>query len=233
MRGNLCYTWRAMTEVRKISQIPAVDRPREKLQKRGASSLSDFELLEVVIGNGSKASDVSSIAKQIQKHLRKGSRAVTFESLIAIKGVSVATASKLLAALELAQRHLIRDIEPLNTLQDIVARLDDIRSKQQEYLVCLSLDGGQHLIAQRTITIGTLDTLLAHPREVFTDPIADRAASIVIAHNHPSGDVMPSQQDTRLTQQLAAAGQLLGITLRDHIILTKNNYFSFRQHHLL
>jgi DNA repair protein RadC len=222
-----------MTYARRINQIPAADRPREKLYKRGASSLSDFELLEVVIGSGSQSSDVSSIARHIQKQLRKGTPQLTFESLTSIKGVSIATASKLLAAMELARRHLIRDIEPLHTMQDIVARMDDIRTKQQEYLVCLSLDGGQRLIAQRTITIGTLDTLLAHPREIFADPIADRAASVVIAHNHPSGQAQPSQQDVTLTQQLAAAGQLLGITLRDHIILTKSNHFSFRQHHLL
>ncbi|HSD55768.1 MAG TPA: DNA repair protein RadC [Candidatus Saccharimonadales bacterium] len=222
-----------MTHARRITQIPAADRPREKLHKRGASSLSDFELLEVVIGSGSKANDVSSIARQVQKHLRKGSAQLTFESLTSIKGVSVATAGKLLAALELARRHLIRDAEPLYSLPDIVARMDEVRTKQQEHLICLSLDGGQRLIAQRTITIGTLDTLLAHPREIFADPIADRAASIVIAHNHPSGDTQPSQQDVTLTQQLAAAGQLLGISLRDHIILTKKSYFSFRQHHLL
>ena len=222
-----------MIHSRKINQIPAAERPREKLTKRGASVLSDFELLEVVIGSGSGVHDVSSIARQIQKHLNKGTGEVTYESLVKIKGVSTATASKLLAAIELARRHLIRDAEPLVSIQDIVSRLDDIRGKQQEYLVCLSLDGGQRLIAQRTITIGTLDSLLAHPREIFTDPIADRAASIVVAHNHPSGDAKPSKQDIKLTQQLVAAGQLLGISLRDHLILSKRSYFSFRQHHLL
>lgn len=222
-----------MNHTRRINQLPVADRPREKLTKRGASTLSDFELLEVVIGSGSGVHDVSSIAKQIHKHLSRGTGEITYESLTAVKGVNTATASKLLAALELARRHLVRDAEPLLTIQDVIARMDDIRSKQQEHLVCLSLDGGQRLIAQRTITIGTLDSLPAHPREIFTDPIADRAASIVVAHNHPSGDVLPSNQDIKLTQQLVAAGQLLGITLRDHLILSKTGHFSFRQHHLL
>jgi DNA repair protein RadC len=97
----------------------------------------------------------------------------------------------------------------------------------------MSLDGGQRLIAQRTITTGTLDAVIAHPREIFADPIVDRAASVIVAHNHPSGEVAPSEKDIALTQQLAGAGQLLGIPLRDHIILTKTEYFSFRQHHLL
>lgn len=218
---------------RRIHQLPAADRPREKLQKKGAHALSDFELLEVVIGSGTRNSDVGTIARQVQKHLNLGNGILTFESLISIKGVSGATAGKLLAALELAKRHLIRDVEPLRSLQDVLARLDDIRHKHQEYLICISLDGGQRLIAMRTITIGTLDAVPAHPREVFADAIADRAASIVIAHNHPSGDTTPSQKDITFTQQLAGAGQLLGITVRDHIIVTKSEYFSFRQHHLL
>lgn len=222
-----------MSRAKRIYQIPAADRPREKLQKKGASALSDFELLEVIIGNGAPGADVGTIARHVQKNLRKGVDILNYESLTAIKGVSNATASKLLASLELARRHLIKNAEPLSTMRDLVARLDDIRGRAQEYFVCLSLDGGQRLIAQRTITIGTFDSVLAHPREVFADAIADRAASVVVAHNHPSGHVQPSQKDIALTQQLAAAGQLLGITLRDHVVMTKTEYFSFRQHHLL
>ncbi len=222
-----------MPQARRIYQIPAADRPREKLRKKGAAALSDFELLEVVIGTGSKLNDVGTIARQVQKHLRRGVDALHYDALLGIRGVNTATAGKILAALELARRHLVKDVEPLRSIRDLLGRLDDIRNKQQEYVVCLSLDGGQRLLAQRTITIGTLDTVIAHPREVFADAIADRAASVVVAHNHPSGDASPSKKDVALTQQLAAAGQLLGVTLRDHIILTKTDYFSFRQHHLL
>ena len=218
---------------RRIHQIPALDRPREKLQRKGQAALSDFELLEVMIGSGTAGADVGHIARQIHKQLLKGTESMNLESLSSLRGVSIATAGKILASLELAKRHLVRDIEPLRTMQDILSRLADIRAKQQEYFVCMSLDGGQRLIAQRTITVGTLDTVLAHPREVFSDAIVDRAACIVISHNHPSGDPQPSQKDTSLTQQLAAAGQLLGIPLRDHIILTKTDHYSFRQHHLL
>ncbi len=213
--------------------MPALDRPREKLQRKGAAALSDFELLEVLIGSGSSGADVGQVARQVQKLLRKGMPAVTFEALVELHGVSTAGAGRILAALELAKRHLVKDVEPLRTMSDIVARLDDIRTKQQEYLVAMALDGGQRLIATRTVTIGTLDVVLAHPREVFADALMDRAATVVIAHNHPSGEPQPSQQDITLTQQLVAAGQLLGVTLRDHIIITKTDYFSFRQHHLL
>lgn len=216
-----------------MHDIPAADRPREKLQRKGVAALSDFELLEVLIGSGTKGADVGYIAKKIQKILQKGADSLTYESLTAIKGVSTATAGKIMSALELTRRHLVRDITPLLTGDDILARLSDLRSKKQEHFICLSLDGGQRLIAQRTITIGTLDSVLAHPREVFADAIADRAASIIVAHNHPSGDPNPSDQDIALTQQLAAAGQLLGINLLDHLILTKTSHFSCRQNSML
>jgi DNA repair protein RadC len=218
---------------RKIHQLPPSDRPREKLQRKGAPALSDFELLEVIVGNGTAGADVGIIARRIQKLLQKDGGSLGYESLTAIKGVSIATAGKILASLELAKRHLVRDVTPVRTQQDILGRLADIRARQQEYFICLSLDGGQRLIAQRTITIGTLDSVLAHPREVFADAIADRAASVIVAHNHPSGDVTPSPKDVALTQQLAAAGQLLGIALHDHLIVTKTDHFSYRQHHLL
>lgn len=216
-----------------MQRIPAEDRPREKLAAKGVAALSDFELLEVLIGSGTAGADVSFIARKIQKVLLKGTQAVTFEALTAIKGVSTATAGKILASLELSRRHLVRDNTPLLAQADILGRLGDIRAKQQEYFVCLSLDGGQRLIAQRTVTIGTLDSVIAHPREVFADAIVDRAASIVIAHNHPSGDPQPTQKDITLTQHLVGASQLLGIVLRDHIIVTKSGQFSFAQHHLL
>lgn len=210
-----------------------MDRPREKLQRKGPAALSDFELLEVMIGSGTMHADVGTIARQVQKVLRRGATTMSLDSLTSVRGVSIAQASKLLAGFELAKRHLVRDVRPLRTQDDIVARLDDIRDKQQEYFVAISLDGGQRLIAQRTITIGTLDAVLAHPREVFSDPIVDRAACVVIAHNHPSGLAEPSTKDRNLTHQLVAAGQLLGIPLRDHLILTKTDVFSFRQHHLI
>lgn len=217
----------------RMQQLPKADRPREKLLRTGVASLSDFELLEVIIGNGNGGGDVSFIARRIlQLFLRCGGR-LRLEDLTAIKGVSNAHASRVLASLEIARRYLVRDAQPLQNMTEILARLSTIKDKQQEYFVCLTLDGGQRLIALRTITIGTLNTTIAHPREVFSDAIADRAASVIIAHNHPSGDANPSDKDISLTQQLAAAGQLLGIALQDHLIVSKNAHFSFRQHHLL
>lgn len=123
--------------------------------------------------------------------------------------------------------------EPLLTAEDFLNYLKFIRTKRQEYFVCLSLDTGRRLLKRRTVTIGLLDTTLVHPREVFAGPLKDRAASVLIAHNHPSGYAEPSEDDIATTQQLIAAGQLLGIKLVDHVIVTKQDYYSFRHGGLL
>lgn len=195
--------------------------------------MSDFELLEVIIGSGNGQADVGTIARSIQKVLKTGVHNFNMSSLTALTGVSLAHASRILASLEIAKRHLVRDNLALQTVSEIVSRLGEIRDKTQEHFICLSMDGGHRLIAQRTITIGTLDTVLAHPREIFSDPIVDRAAYVIVAHNHPSNDVNPSPKDCELTNQLIAAGQLLGVPLHDHIIVTKTQHFSFRQKHLI
>lgn len=117
---------------------------------------------------------------------------------------------------------------PLMTTEDILPHLKFIRTKRQEYVLCLSLDSGCRLIARRVVAIGTLTSSLIHPREIFAAPLKDRAASIIIAHNHPSGDVGPSRADIAATQQLVAAGQILGVAIRDHLIVTRDKSYSFR-----
>lgn len=118
-------------------------------------------------------------------------------------------------------------IKPIASTDNLLPHLAFIRHKKQEYFVCLSLDSNWQLIKRRIVTIGLLDVSLAHPREVFAGPLKDRALSVVIAHNHPSGIAEPSNEDIKTTQQLVAAGQLLGIPVRDHIIVAANRYYSF------
>jgi len=121
----------------------------------------------------------------------------------------------------------------LSTIEDVLCCLDFIRNKRQEYFICLSLDSGGQIIKRRTVTIGLLDMALAHPREVFAGPLKDRAAAVVIAHNHPSGCPDPSEADIDTTQHLVAAGQILGLPVQDHIIVAKDKVFSFRTHSLI
>lgn len=117
--------------------------------------------------------------------------------------------------------------------EDTLSYLKFIRNKRQEYFICLSLDSGGRVMKRRIVTIGLLNVSLAHPREVFAGPLKDRAAAIVVAHNHPSGNAEPSKEDIKTTQQLAAAGILLGIPLHDHIIVACGSHYSFRAHHLI
>jgi DNA repair protein RadC len=117
--------------------------------------------------------------------------------------------------------------------EDVLNRLSFIRNKRQEYFICLSLDSGGKIISRRTVTIGLLNATLVHPREVFAGPLKDRAAAVIVAHNHPSGSVEPSKEDIKTTQQLVAAGQILGVPLRDHIIVTSGAHYSFKKNYLI
>jgi len=212
----------------KIKNLPKIDRPREKLKAKGASSLSDFELLLALFGSGNKQVDVTQISREVLKLLKNKGVNVSYKNLEEIKGLGSAKISELLAAFELSKRYLIQPDQPiLNNVDDIANYLKDLRDKKQEYFVCLTLDGANRLISRRTITIGTLNSSLSHPREVFADAVSDRAANIIICHNHPSGILKPSENDIEITKRLLESGKLLGINVIDHIILTKNGFFSF------
>lgn len=117
--------------------------------------------------------------------------------------------------------------------EDVLIRLKFIRNKRQEYFVCLSLDASGRIVRRRTVTIGLVNTTLAHPREVFAGPLKDRAVAVIIAHNHPSGEVEPSGADIDMTQQLVAAGQIMGVPVHDHIIVGARSHFSFKSHSLI
>lgn len=203
------------------------DRPREKLQAKGPSALSDFELLQALIGSGNAQADVSKIARDALKVIKANGANVTYEQLATVTGMGAAKITEILAALELSKRYLLDSDQPIiDSPEKAVEQLADIRDKKQEYFVCLTLDGANRLITKRTITIGTLTASLVHPREVFADAITDRAASIIVAHNHPSGSLVASQSDKDVTTKLIHAGVILGIELIDHIVVTKNTNIS-------
>lgn len=218
----------------KIQNISKIDRPREKLKSKGPSSLSDFELLQTLIGSGNKHVDVTKIAQTVKTTLQSHGTDITYNQLEKIKGLGSAKISELLAAFELSKRYLIESEQPIiNSAEDAVPLLKEIRNKKQEYFVAITLDGANRLISQRTITIGTLNSSLSHPREVFADAITDRASGVIVAHNHPSGTLRPSDNDIKITERLFESSKLLGITLLDHIIVTKDKHFSFANNQLL
>tara|TARA_B100001105_G_scaffold251968_1_gene242667 strand:- start:446 stop:1093 length:648 start_codon:yes stop_codon:yes gene_type:complete len=202
-------------------------RPREKLQARGAEALSDYELLMAIIGSGTAQADVTKIARDVRKLIAEKGSQLSYEDLLNIKSLGPAKATQIMAGYELWRRQFeVPDRPIIDSPEKAVEQLADIRDKKQEYFVCLTLDGANRLIAKRIITIGTLTSSLVHPREVFAEAITDRAASIIVAHNHPSGNLEPSQADRDVTKRLQSAGELLGIELIDHVVLTSKDYKS-------
>ena len=210
-----------------MSSMPKSDRPREKLYSKGPSSLSDFELLQALIGSGNKQADVTKIAKDTLALIKKHGAYITYDQLLAVTGMGTAKITEILAALELSKRYLLVGDQPIiDSPEKAVEQLADIRNKKQEHFVVMTLDGANRLIAKRIITIGTLTSSLVQPCEVFADAITDRAASIIVAHNHPSNSLEPSDADRQVTDRLIEAGILVGIIVVDHIIVTSVGFVS-------
>ena len=202
--------------------------PREKMRRKGASALSDVELLQAVIGSGGKNNDFRQIAKKMNTAIQSiGADNLTFEDVIAVKGIGDAKATIVFAALEFWRRQFTKQDAPLiDSPEKVAEQLSNIKNKKQEYFVLLTLNGARRLINNRIITIGTLMASLVHPREVFAYAIEDRAASIIIAHNHPSGMLDISESDREVTKRIRQAGEIIGIRLDDHIIVTENDFVS-------
>jgi len=205
-----------------------MELPREKLNRKGAAALTDIELLQAVIGSGGKDNDFKQIAKNLNTAIQNiGADKLTIDDVKSIKGIGDAKATIVFAALEFWRRRFTKQTAPLiDSPESAAGQLDFIRNKKQEYFVLLTLDGARRLINTRTITIGTLMSSLVHPREVFSPAIEDRAASIIIAHNHPSGMLDISEQDREVTKRIRQAGELLGIKLDDHIVVAGDSFVS-------
>lgn len=200
-------------------------RPREKLAARGATALSDYELLMAIIGSGNAQADVTKIARDVRRLIQEKGSELTYDDLLSVKSLGPAKATNIMAGFELWRRQFeVPDRPIIDSPEKAIDQLVDIRDKKQEYFVCLTLDGANRLITKRIITIGTLTSSLVHPREVFAEAITDRAASIIVAHNHPSGNLEPSQADKEVTRRLKEAAELLGIAMLDHLIVTKTDY---------
>jgi len=221
----------------KIKDLPKHKRPREKLSEKGAENLSDAELLAILIRTGRAGRSALDIAKDaLKKYPLSKLLAVSKNDLLSIKGVEATKAITIKAALELGQRAVgsFNDSLPiLDSPKAIVAQLGDLRGKQKEYFMALYLNARNQLILKETISVGTLTASLVHPREVFEPAIRHFASSVVLAHNHPSNNPEPSEEDIRLTENLVRASMILDIVLLDHIVITSNGYTSFKERGLL
>ena len=216
-----------------IKDMPKQDRPREKLAAKGAAGLTDEELVQVILGRGVRGHDVRAMSKEIAKVIQEKKTNLAEADLTNIHGMGPAKAYQVLAAFELARRHLLKDTVRITKAEDALPLLADITGKQQEHFLCISLNGANEVIAKRTVTIGLLDKSQVHPREVFADVIADRGACVIFAHNHPSGELKPSNADIKIHEQLTEAGKILGIRVMDQIIVSRKGHFSFQEAGLL
>lgn len=218
----------------KIKDLQKIDMPREKLEKYGVSKLADHELLAILLVSGIEGLNVLELSKRILKIISKdGVDKTTLEQLLKIKGLGKAKASQIMSVIELGKRlQSTRNPEVLSP-EDIWKMCSDFRDSKKEHFVAFYFDTQNHLIERQIISIGTLSTSLVHPREVFEPAITLHSASIIIAHNHPSGELEPSTEDKEVTKRLLEAGKIVGIELTDHVIVTKSGYLSFTQKHLL
>jgi DNA repair protein RadC len=216
-----------------IKDMPEHARPREKLRERGPQALTDEELVTAILGMGTAGVDVRTIARQVADLIREHKEGLSLDHLLEVPGMGLAKAAQILSAFELARRHLFKDMVKITCARDVLPLVADIAGKQQEHFVCLSLNGANEVIERRIVTIGLLDKSPVHPREVFTDVIADRAAAVIFAHNHPSGELQPSESDMKINNQLIEASKILGIHVLDHVIVTRKGYYSFRDAGLL
>ncbi|MCB4779359.1 MAG: DNA repair protein RadC [Sulfurovum sp.] len=219
--------------MKKIAELYKQDKPREKLISKGVEALKNEELMAVLIGSGVQGNDVRKLSKEIISILNAGLDGVSLETLCDIRGLGTAKASQILSAIELSKRYLIRTHKRITDAKDVYEELQNYCNKKQEYFLSITLDGASHIINTRTVFIGTLNQSMVHPREVFANAIADRAAGIIIAHNHPSGALHPSRADIRITERLKEVAKLVGIELLDHVILSQEGYYSFSDEGLL
>lgn len=219
--------------MKSIKELHKDDKPREKLLKKGVQALKNDELMAILLGSGVQGKDVRKLAKEIVILMDDGFDMLTLKGLCDIHGLGIAKASQIIASIELSKRYLIRSNKRITSAQEVYEELKKFSTKKQEHFLSITLDGASHIINTRTVFIGTLNQSMVHPREVFADAIADRAAGIIIAHNHPSGTLEASRADIQITQRLKEVSKLVGVELLDHVILSKNGFYSFSDEGLL
>ena len=213
--------------MKKLKDLPQNERPREKLLEKGAGFLSDQELLAIILGKGTQKDDVFSLAKKIIKIIDEKGLGFQAKDIIAVDGIGEAKATALSAAFEFVRRRIKPEGLKIKFPADILPLIQHYGDRKQEHFLCVSINGANEVMNVRVITIGLVNKSQVHPREVFADAIAERASALIVAHNHPNGELRPSDEDRQITKRLQDAADILGLKLLDHIIFNAKGYYSF------
>lgn len=229
-----------MKEKLTIKEWPDAEKPRERLIRRGANALSDAELIAILLGSGSIGETALDQAKRIlaagKEEYGSGLKILTessVEELVRVRGLGPAKAARIKAAVEIGRRLGGGDEELLATVRSAVDVYRLVRSEMEyldrEHFCVLMLNARNQVLRKEVVAIGCLDSAIVHPREIFKNCIKRSAASVILVHNHPSGDPTPSAEDLEITRRLSEGGKLLGITVLDHVIIGKGRYSSLRE----
>jgi DNA repair protein RadC len=222
-----------------VHDLPLSERPRERLFKLGSEALSAQEVLALILGRGIKDESVMVTSQKLLSRFGslKGVANASIEELTRTKGIGPAKAAQIKAALELSRRlegeAADKPKRVLKSPDNVAAEVKrQLKGKKKEHFLVLSLDTRNRLINRKLVSIGSLDTSIVHPREVFKEAVSSCAASVIFVHNHPSGDPEPSKEDIELTKRLAKAGEIMGIDVLDHIIVCDRSYLSLKAKNL-
>ena len=206
---------------------------REKALEHGFSYLFDEELIMLILGSGTRGLPVEYMAERIADVLDDCDFEDAVENLLRVKGVGQGKALAVAAALEFGRRRSNHLRAPIKSPCDIVPFLKNYAVSEREHFLLVTLNGGHEILQIHVITVGTLNRTLIHPREVFTTAMRDNAAAIIVSHNHPSGNCQPSEEDIAVTETLEKVSVIMGIELLDHVIVSRETFFSFLEHKML
>jgi DNA repair protein RadC len=209
--------------------LPPARRPRERLRKAGPADLSDRELLAVLLNTGVKGRSVTALAEELLDLLDRHKDIPPVEDLLRLAGMGPGKACAVAAMLEFGRRRWGAAGTMIRRPEDIYPFIRHHADRRQEHFLCATLNGAHEVLAIRVVTVGLLNRTIVHPREVYADAIADRAAAVIVAHNHPSGRLDPSPEDDGITARLKAAADILGLHLLDHLIFTDTAWYSYRE----